>query len=74
MERAKKESDISKTDLVYDRQENTLYEYPLYNDDFSNKRSMDMIQRNINDGIVFWEIIEAYQLVEAYKKGELKGK
>jgi hypothetical protein len=74
METVKKEPDPPKTDLVYDRQEKTIYEYTLHNDDYSNKKTVDMIQKNINDGIVFWELIEAYQLVESYEKGELKGK
>jgi hypothetical protein len=33
-----------------------------------------MIQKNINGGIVFWQKIESFELVESYEKGELKGK
>jgi hypothetical protein len=74
METVKKEPERPKTDLVYDKQEKTIYEYTLYNGDYSNKRTVDMIQKNINDGIVFWQKIESYELVESYEKGELKGK
>ena len=74
MEIVKKEDDFSKIDLLYDRQESTIYEYIFYNDDFSNKRTVDMIQKNVNDGIVFWQKLEAHDLVESYEKGELKGR
>ena len=33
-----------------------------------------MSQPTINDEIAFWQKIEAHELVEAYGKGELKGK
>jgi hypothetical protein len=74
MEAVKKEPKFPNINLMYDRQEQDIYEYLLYNGDYSNKKTVEMMQNNINDGIVFWEIIEAYQLVEAYKKEELKGK
>jgi hypothetical protein len=74
VETVKKEAERPKTDLVYDRQEKTLYEYTLCNGDYFNKRTVDMIQKNINDGIVFWQKIESYELVESFEKGELKGK
>jgi hypothetical protein len=74
MESVKKEPERPKTDLVFDREEQTIYEYTLCNGDYSNKKIVDMIQKNINDGIVFWQKIESFELVESYKKGELKGK
>ena len=62
-------------DLMYDRHEKTIFEYVVYNDDYSKKTSVPMVQRNTkNDEIAFWQKIEADNLFEAHAKGELKGK
>jgi hypothetical protein len=65
-----------RTDLVYDRQEKAIYEYAVYNDDFTNKKPVNMVFRDItlinNNEIAFMQRLEAYELVEAYGKGELK--
>ena len=75
LETAKKEErNFQKTDLLYDRQENKIYEYAVYNDDYSTKQRMSMTWKTKNDGIIYWQKIESFQLVEAYKKGELKGR
>jgi hypothetical protein len=75
MEKVKKDNSFQKTDLIYDNQEKALYEYTLYNDDYSNKHRINMVTwETKNDEIAFWQKIEAYELVESYKKGELKGK
>ena len=82
---AKKEYDFEKqeflsTDLMYDKQEQALFETVVYNDDFSTKRPVNMwheilVTTLINsEEIAFVEKLEAYQLVEAYEKGQLKGK
>jgi len=64
-----------KTDLMYDRQERAIYEYTVMNDDFPNQININMIRNAAaNDEIAFQQKIESYQLVEAYKKGELKGR
>ena len=60
------------TDLVYDKQENAIFQYAVYNDDYSNKKQVYMMSRPVNDKIASWQPLEAYQLVEAYEKGELK--
>jgi hypothetical protein len=60
-------------DLIYDKQEKTLFNYTMFNDDFSNKRQVGWSEA-INHEIASWQPLEAYQLVEAYEKGELKGK
>ena len=57
--------------LMYDNQEKRIYEYTVYNNDF-NKRIVDMYKRPVNEEIAFWDILEAYELVEAYEKGEIK--
>ena len=64
-----------KTNLVYDIQEQKMYESVVYNDDFSIKTTVDMSQqRRVDDDIAFWYKYEAYELVEAYEKGVLKGR
>jgi len=76
METAKKEErDFRKTDILYDRQEKAIYKYTLYNNDYSNKHPVNRFwETDKNRGIAFCQKIEAFELVEAYKKGELKGK
>ena len=80
MKTEKKEFDFAawkglpKTYLMYDRQEEKIYEYTVYNDDYSNETIIDMAQATISNEIAFWKKIEADELVESYKKGELKGK
>ena len=69
---------FKRTKLAYDVQENTIYEYTVRNDDYSTHKMIDIpfIKKiyAIDNEIAFWQTIEAYQLVEAYKKGELKGR
>jgi hypothetical protein len=62
--------------LMYDRQENALFKYTVYNDDYTYntyKRTVNMASRPVNHEIASGQSLEAYQLVEAYGKGELKG-
>jgi len=65
---------IPKTYLAYDRQEELIFKYTVYNDDFSTKSVVNMSQKTINNEIAFWQSLGADMLVEAYEKGELKGK
>jgi hypothetical protein len=79
MQTVKKEYDfetdkgLPTTDLVYDRQEEKIYRYTVYNNDFS-ERTEDMSLRSINNEITFYAVLDAYALVEAYGKGKLKDK
>jgi hypothetical protein len=60
---------------MYDKQEKAIYEYVLYNDDYSDKQHVNMVTwETKHDDIAFWQKIESYRLVEYYKKGYLKGK
>jgi hypothetical protein len=61
-------------DLIYDRQEKAIFEYIVFNDDFTTKQEVNIKQSVANNEIASWQILEAYQLVEDYKKGILKGK
>ena len=62
------------THIVLDRQGKNLFEYTVYNSDFPTKKLLDLMKPTINDEIAFFEKYEAFELVEAYEKGELKGK
>ena len=68
------------THLMYDTQENTVFRYTLYNGDFYPKRAISLssfsaVEIDIDSGrIAFIHNIEAYQLVEAYENGELRGR
>jgi hypothetical protein len=61
-------------DLVYDKQENALYQSILYNDDFLNKKKVYLTSNPVNQEIASWIILQAPDLVEAYKDGQLKGR
>ena len=68
-----------KTDLVYDRQESAIFECTVYNDDFTNKKTMSLVWEYpmftfVNSEIAIMKKLEADELIEAYKKGQLKGK
>ena len=65
-----------RTDLIYDKQENALFEYVLYNADFTNKHQTSMVSEITvgNDEIAVVQKLEADELIEAYEKGHLKGK
>lgn len=76
----KKEFDFTKgrgfplTGLMYDKQENAVFEPSVINGDFVKRKTVDMTSHPVNNEIAAFQNIEAYQLVEAYKKDELKGK
>jgi hypothetical protein len=64
-----------KTFFMYDRQEKAFSGYTVYNGDYSIKKEIYMsVLRPVNHEIESWQALEADQLVESYKKGELKGK
>ncbi|GHV59223.1 hypothetical protein FACS1894182_12990 [Bacteroidia bacterium] len=62
-----------KTYFMYDKQEKNFWGYTVYNGDYTTKKEIYMDRlRSVNHET--WQTLEAYQLVESYKKGELKGK
>lgn len=70
-----KSEGFPKTRLLYDRMENTLFEYTLLNDDFLEKGPVNFtIQETTNNEVAFWQKLEPQELIEAYGKGLLKGK
>jgi len=62
------------THILYDRQEKDIYKYTVYNGDFSTQKPVKMSRAPSNSTIAFYQKIETHELVEAYTKGELKGK
>jgi hypothetical protein len=73
------DSGFPRTDLMYDRQENAIFECIVFNDDFKDKRSLSLVYEMpmftfANKDIAFMKRLEANELVEAYEKGLLKGK
>ena len=74
-ERANARIEFPRKDLMYVKQEKAIYETTVYNGDFSNKRAIDISMKSIiTNEIGFMQNLNAYELVEAYKEGQLKGK
>ena len=68
-------SGFSQTSFMYDTQEKAFFGYTVYNGDFSTQEEIYMSAgRPVNHEIELWYPLEAFELVESYKKGELKGK
>jgi len=74
VESVKKESEFPKTRLMYDRQEKKIFEYVVYNDDYTYKHPVNFERSASTDEIAFCQKIEADDLFDAYKEGQLKGK
>ncbi len=63
--------------LMYDKQEKALFKYTVYNDDFIDKRQVNLemeVVNPINQGVAAFHSLEAAKLMEANAKGKLKGK
>lgn len=79
MQTVKKEYDFATEkglptiDLLYDTKEQAIYQYIVYNQDFSEK-TVDMASRCMDDKVAFYIRLEAHELVEAREKGQLEGK
>lgn len=80
MEAVKKEFDFKKsegfpaTDLMYDKQEKAIYEYAVFNNDYSDKTAVNMKSIPVNEEIESWQSLEVHQLIEDYENGNLKGR
>lgn len=79
MKTQKKEFDMARrkgfptTQLVYDKQENAIYEYMLYNGDWE-EQIISFNSQPINQEVLTWQSMEAPDLIEANAAGKLKGK
>ena len=59
-------------ELVYDKEEKSLYQVAVYNNDYAEKRTVAMTAKSINHEIENVTSLNASPLVEIYKKGQLK--
>jgi len=59
-------------ELMYDKEENALFQFTVYNDDYSVKRPVSMTSRPFSYEIESAIDLQAYRLVENYRKGYLK--
>jgi len=80
MESTKKEFNLEtwqgfpNTNLMYDKQDKKIFEYLVYNDDFVYKKLMDFGYSALTDEIAFSIRLEADDLFDAYREGQLKGR
>lgn len=64
-----------KSFFMYDRQEKTFSGYNVFNGDYFSKKEIYMNWLSpVNHEIESWQSLEAYQLIESYNNGELKGR
>ena len=67
------QTDFPRKKLLYDVIKKSIYEYIVYNNDY-NGRIENMSTKTINNEIYFWDKIEPDILIQANKKGEIKGR
>lgn len=79
MQTMKKEFDLEKmkgfptTNLVYDKQEEAIFRFTVYNDDFLSKKQVAFGTKPVSHEIATCQSLEALDLVQAYEKGDLRG-
>lgn len=73
MEAITKEKEFPSSSLVYDKQENTLFRYKVYNSDYTNKKEAFLLNKPLKGDIPSWQYLEAWELVQDYKNGNLQG-
>jgi hypothetical protein len=61
------------TDLAYDKEDKSIFRYTFYNGDFTTKKKLSLLRQNLNKDIAFYYTLDAFQLIEANEKQELKG-
>lgn len=59
-------------ELMYDKEENALFQFTVYNGDYAEKRTVAMTTKSINREIEDVTTLDAFRLVEHYNKGQLK--
>ena len=74
MEVVEKVLPFSSTDIVYDKQENTLFRYKVYNSDYTYDKEAFLKSEPLNGEIPSCQYLEAWELIKDYKGGRLKGK
>jgi len=75
----KMDSDVERTDLMYDKETNKIFRVTIYNADYTEKVpvkimfEMFMLSFINKDGVAFSRVLPAFELAEAYKNGKLRG-
>lgn len=66
--------DFPSTYIMYDKQENTLFRYKVYNSDYTNEKEAFLLNKPLKGDIPSWQYLEAWELVQDYKNGNLQGR
>lgn len=80
MEAVKKEYDFGKdsgfprTNLVYDKQKDKIFECKVFNGDYTIKKQVYTNWHPLTSEVATCHALPAHELIEAYEKGQLKGK
>lgn len=61
-------------DLLYDKEARSIFEYTVYNNDYSNKTAVNMKTFPVSNEIASCQTLDAHQLMEDYEEGKLKGR
>lgn len=61
------------TNLVYDEQENAIFQCKVYNDDFLSKKEVVFNMNSVSKEVANCQVLEAGSLVELYGENKLKG-
>lgn len=64
---------VSGNNLVYDKQEKSIFKYKIHNADFLSERPIYWFP-TVNQNIPCWNPFDAFELIEAYNNGNLKGR
>lgn len=70
----KKHNDFHTENLLYDKQEKSLFKYQVYNSDYTYNKEVYLKSGPLNNEILSFQYLEAADLVRDYKRGRLKGK
>lgn len=61
-------------DLLYDKKTHSLFEYTVYNNDYSTKTPVNMKTFPVSNEIASCQSLDIQQLMEDYEQGKLKGR
>lgn len=66
--------EFTSTYLLYDKHEKSLFQYEIYNSDYINDKEVFFGSRPLNGEIPLFQYLDAWELVQDYKEGRLRGK
>lgn len=70
----KKHNDYHTKNLLYDKQERSIFKYEVFNCDYTYDKEVFLKSGPLNSEILSFQYLEAVDLVRDYKRGKLKGK